>query len=135
MNSGGGKVPLPTSLWSWQVRHFSFVSTQFPFPSSFGFSTITRLLQPRTVLGRTSRRRMEKRGEPCIAKGPLATAGSVSPCNLMDSNHGSCFFLRKHLPLASEETINRPGYRFSRHMFISILCISCQSCPSTTAII
>ena len=80
--SGGGKVPLPpTSLESWQVRHFSLVSTQFPFPSSFGFSTITLLLQPRTVLGRRRMARRERRGKPCIAKGPLATAGDVSPCN------------------------------------------------------
>ena len=86
--TGGGKVLLdPSSLASWQVRHFSLVSTQFPFPSSFGFSTIVRSLQPQTVLGRMSRRGrrrmagMERRGvQPCITKCRLATA-ACSVCH------------------------------------------------------
>ena len=101
-STGGGKVPLdPVSLESWQVRHFSLVSTQFPLPSSFGFSTITRLLQPLTGLGmRTNRTRMaemEKRGiEPCIAKGPLATTAGRVCHPEMDFNHGNWSFLRMH---------------------------------------
>ena len=95
---GGGVPPVPVSSWpscnvhpvlyffrfsvnnsslrdylTLQVRHFSLVSTQFPFPSHFGLSTMTLLLQPLAILGRPRRKRRTKKGKPCIAKGPAGS--------------------------------------------------------------